>query len=185
VVIYASDIPAAARHGSWTATSDSTSPNGVKLVTPDNGWAATSNPIASPADYVDVTFTANAGTPYAVWLRLKALANSKYNDSVWVQFSDAQANGSAIYPISSTAGLLVNLATDSTASSLNNWGWQNAAYWLSQATTVTFATSGTHTLRIQVREDGVQFDQIVLSPGTYASSPPGPVSGDSTIVPKS
>jgi len=101
---------------------------------------------------------------------------------VWVQFSDAQANGSPIYPLNSTVGLLVNLATDSTAGSLNNWGWQNAAYWLSQATTVTFATSGTHTLRIQVREDGVQFDQIVLSPGTYVSSPPGPVSGDSTIV---
>jgi hypothetical protein len=50
-------------------------------------------------------------------------------------------------------GLLVNLATDSTAGSLNNWGWQNAAYWLSQATTVPFATSGMHTLRIQVRED--------------------------------
>jgi regulation of enolase protein 1 (concanavalin A-like superfamily) len=185
VVIYASDIPAAARHGSWTTAPDSTSPNGVKLITPDNGWATTSNAIASPTDYVDVTFTANGGTPYTVWLRLRALANSKYNDSVWVQFSDARANGSAIYPMNSTVGLLVNLATDSTGGSLNNWGWQNAAYWLSQATTVTFAASGTHTLRIQVREDGVQFDQIVLSPSTYASSPPGPVSGDSTIVPKS
>jgi hypothetical protein len=185
VVIYASDIPPAAQHGSWTTASDSTSPNGVKLVTSDTGWATTSTPIASPIDYVDVTFNADAGTPYTIWLRLKALANSKYNDSVWVQFSDARANGSAIYPIDSTMGLLVNLATDSTAASLNNWGWQNTAYWLSQTTTVTFATSGTHTLRIQVREDGVQLDQIVLSPGTYASSPPGPVSGDSTIVPKS
>jgi hypothetical protein len=185
VVIYASDIPAASLHGSWTTASDSTSPNGVKLVTPDNGWTIASNPIASPSDYVDVTFNANAGTPYTIWLRIAALANSKYDDSVWVQFSDAQANGSPIYPLNSTVGLLVNLATDSTGGSLNNWGWQNAAYWLSQATTVTFATSGTHTLRIQVREDGVQLDQIVLSPATYVSSPPGPVSGDSTIVPKS
>jgi hypothetical protein len=102
-----------------------------------------------------------------------------------VQFSDALASGSSVYPIESTDALLVNLATDSTATSLSGWGWQNTAYWLSQATTVAFATSGTHTLRIQVREDGVQLDQIVLSPGTYASSPPGPVSGDSTIVPKS
>ena len=115
---------------------------------------------------------------------MKAVGNSKLNDSVWVQFSDAQANGSPVYPINSTNGLLVNLATDSTASSLNGWGWQNTAYWLSQATTITFPTTGTHTLRIQVREDGVQLDQIVLSPTTYLSSPPGPPSNDATIVPK-
>jgi hypothetical protein len=115
---------------------------------------------------------------------MQATGNSKLNDSVWVQFSDALANGSSIYPLNSTSGLLVNLATDSTAASLNGWGWWNTAYWLSQPTTVTFATSGTHTLRIQVREDGVQLDQIVLSPSTYATSPPGPPGGDSTIVPK-
>jgi phospholipase D-like protein len=184
VVIYASDIPAGSRHGSWTTASDATSPNGVELATPDAGVANTANALASPTDFVDVTFSANAGTPYTIWLRLKALANSKFNDSIWVQFSDAQVNGSSIYPLNSTSGLLVNLATDSTGGSLNNWGWQNTAYWLSQPTTVTFPTTGTHTLRIQVREDGVQFDQVVLSPSTFLTSPPGPVSGDSTIVPK-
>jgi hypothetical protein len=93
-------------------------------------------------------------------------------------------NGSPVYPINGSSGLLVNLATDSGAASLNGWGWQNGAYWLNQATRLTFATSGTHTLRIQVREDGIQFDQIVLSPETYRTSPPGPVGGDTTIVPK-
>ena len=132
-----------------------------------------------------MTFNATAGTPYTLWLRLQATGNSKFNDSLWVQFSDALASGSPAYPINTTSGLLVNLATDATAGSLNAWGWQNAAYWLSQATTVTFANSGTHTLRIQVREDGVQFDQIVLSPGSYLNSPPGPPGGDTTIVPKS
>jgi hypothetical protein len=39
-------------------------------------------------------------------------------------------------------------------------------------------------LRIQLREDGVTFDQIVLSPVTYATTAPGPVGGDNTIVPK-
>jgi hypothetical protein len=112
------------------------------------------------------------------------LNNSKYNDSVWVQFSDAQVGGVSVYPLNSTSALNVNLATDSTASGLNGWGWQNAAYWLSQTTTMTFASSGTHTMRIQVREDGVQMDQIVLSPTTYLSVAPGAVSRDSTIVPK-
>jgi len=184
IVVYASDVPSTAIHGSWTLASDSSSPGGVKLATPDNGVSNTSAALASPVDYVDVTFNADAGTPYTLWLRLQALANSKYNDSIWVQFSDAMANGSAVYPINSTSALLVNLATDSTGGSLSGWGWQNTAYWLSQATTVTFATSGAHTMRVQVREDGVQLDQIVLSASQYANAPPGPVHNDTTIVPK-
>jgi hypothetical protein len=184
VVIYASDIPASARHGSWSAATDPTSPNGTKLVTPDNGVAQTTSALASPTDYVDVTFAAQAGT-YTLWMRLQAAANSKFNDSIWVQFSDASVSGSSVYPLNTTAALLVNLATDGTGSSLSGWGWINSAYWLSQPTTVTFAASGTHTLRVQVREDGIQFDQIVLSPTTYLNAPPGPTANDSTIVPKS
>jgi hypothetical protein len=99
-----------------------------------------------------------------------------------VQFSDATVNGAAAYPIGSTSGLLVNLATDSAAGSLSGWGWQNTAYWLSQATTVSFPNAGRQTLRIQVREDGVEFDQIVLSPSQYLTTAPGPPSNDSTIV---
>jgi hypothetical protein len=183
-VIYASDVPAGARHGSWKTAADATSPNGVKLVTTDAGVAITANALASPSDYVDVTFNASAGTPYTIWLRLRALNNSKYNDAVWLQFSDAVTGGSAAYPMNTTAGLLVNLATDGNGDSLSGWGWQNTAYWLTQPVTVSFAASGTHTLRIQVREDGVQFDQIVLSPTTYLTRPPGPVNNDATIVPK-
>ncbi len=184
IVIYASDIPSTGVHGAWLTASDPTAASGVKIMTPDNGVANTNNPLASPTDYVDVTFNATAGVPYRLWFRLQALANSKYNDSAWVQFSDAQASGSSVYPMNSTSGLLVNLATDSGASSLNAWGWQDGAYWLSQATTMTFPTSGTHTLRIQTREDGLELDQIVLSAVTYFNSAPGPVGGDSTIVPK-
>jgi regulation of enolase protein 1 (concanavalin A-like superfamily) len=184
VVVYAGDIALSSVHGSWAQETDSTAAASLTLATPDNGVANTSNALASPTDYVDVTFSAPAGTPYRIWLRMKALNDNKYNDSLWVQFSDARVNGASAYPIGTTSGLLVNLATDSTGSSLNGWGWQNTAYWLSQATTVTFSTTGSHTLRIQVREDGVQFDQIVLSPSQYLSSAPGGVANDSTIVPK-
>jgi regulation of enolase protein 1 (concanavalin A-like superfamily) len=184
VVIYAGDVPLANVHGSWARQGDGSAAGGFKLVTPDVGYAEVNNPLASPAHYVDVTFNAEAGVAYRIWLRLQALNNSKYNDAVWVQFSDARVNGSPAYPIGTTSGLLVNLATTGTATSLSSWGWQNTAYWLSQATTVTFPTTGSHTLRIQVREDGVQFDQIVLSPSTYLSSAPGAVSNDSTIVAK-
>jgi regulation of enolase protein 1 (concanavalin A-like superfamily) len=184
VVFYASDISASQLHGAWTPAADPTSPNGLKLTTANAGWSTISQPLAAPADYIDVPFTANADTPYTLWLRIRAINNDKYNDSVWVQFSDAQVSGSPVYPIGTTNGLLVNLATDSTATSLNGWGWKNGAYWLTQAATVTFPSNGTHTLRIQVREDGVELDQIVLSPVTYLSSPPGPPTNDSTIVKK-
>jgi hypothetical protein len=146
--------------------------------------ANANNPLAAPTHYFDVSFSAVAGTPYRIWLRLRALNNNKFNDAVWVQFSDAQSGGSPIYPIGTTSGLMVNLATDSSAASLNNWGWQNTAYWLSQQTTVTFPTTSTRTLRVQIREDGVELDQIVLSPGQYLNSAPGGFTNDSTIVPK-
>jgi subtilisin family serine protease/regulation of enolase protein 1 (concanavalin A-like superfamily) len=194
IVIYAGDIPSTAMHGVWSVAGDSTSPTGIKLVTPDNGRASTGAPLPGPADYVDVVFNADAGVAYTLWLRIQSLNNDKLNDSVWVQFSDAQVNGTSIYPLNSTSGLDVNLATDTTGASDQRWGWVNGAYWLSQPATVTFAGTGTHTMRIQVREDGVEFDQIVLSPSQYfdasASCPtactaaPGPMSNDATIVPK-
>ncbi len=184
IVVYASDIPASGVHGAWTAAPDATAAAGVALVTPDNGVSHTMQPLPFPTDYVDIPFTADAGTPYTVWLRLLAADNSKWNDSVWVQFSDAQAGGSDLYRNGTESGLLVNLATDSEATSVNQWGWKNSAYWLSQPATVTFASSGSHTMRIQVREDGVRFDQVVLSSATYLNSAPGPVTNDSTIVPK-
>ena len=49
---------------------------------------------------------------------------------------------------------------------------------------ITFSYSGLHTVRIQVREDGVQVDQIVLSPERYLDTPPGPATNDGTIVQK-
>jgi regulation of enolase protein 1 (concanavalin A-like superfamily) len=183
VVIHASSIPTGARHGSWRSAGDWSSPDGVKLTTPDDGVAITDQPRATPTDYVDVTFNAEANKRYRLWLRVKASGDSKWNDSLWVQFSDALSGGSPIYRMNTTSGLLVNLATSSDATDLQDWGWQNGAYWLWQDTTFTFPTTGMHTLRIQIREDGVQFDQIVLSPGTYMDRAPGSVSGDSTIVP--
>ena len=182
IVVYASDVPGSSLHG-WSAVADSSAAAGKKASTADAGWSATSAPLAQPTQYVDVTFNAAAGQPYTLWLRMQATANSKYNESVWVQFSDARVNGAVAYPLNGTSGLLVNLESCS-GCGVSGWGWQNTAYWLSQATTVTFATSGTHTMRIQVREDGVQIDQVVLSPTRYRSTAPGALKNDTTIVAK-
>jgi hypothetical protein len=183
IVVYASDLPASARHGTWTSASDAGSPNALKLSTADAGWESKSKPAASPVNYVDVPFSAPAGVRYNLWLRLKAAANSGANDAVWVQFSDSLVNGVADYRMQTTAGLQVNLEASDT-SGLSGWGWTNGSYWLTQPTVVTFAASGAHTLRIQVREDGVEFDQIVLSPAQFLNTAPGPAVNDNTIVPK-
>jgi hypothetical protein len=87
------------------------------------------------------------------------------------------------YQIGTTSGLLVNLE-NCYACGMSGWGWQNSSWWLAQPSTFVFTTAGPHTLRIQVREDGVMFDQIVLSPTMYLSTPPGPVVNDNTIVSK-
>ena len=184
VVIYASDSASITKRGSWVTASDSLSPNGLKLTTPDQSTLPPEDPLPAPQHYVDVTFSAEKGKQYRVWLRLRARNNQKGNDSVWVQFSDSLANGAPLYRMNSTSGLLVNLATTSEGSSLQAWGWKNGAYWLSQPTAVTFASTGMHTMRIQVREDGVELDQIVLSPVRYFSKPPGAASNDTTIVSK-
>jgi len=171
IVLQASD--ATNLRGNWSRVADTSAAGGQLLSSTDRGWANTGGPLASPSDSFDFVFTAPAATAYHVWLRMRAQSNSKFNDSVFAQFSDAvDAGGATLYAIGTTNGLSVNLASDASASGLNGWGWQDGSYWLAQAVTVRFASSGTHTLRIQTREDGVQIDQVVLSPGTFLNSAP-------------
>ncbi|MGE0448693.1 MAG: carbohydrate-binding protein [Vicinamibacterales bacterium] len=181
VVLYANDATRLA--GTWARTPDATAAGAIALTSPDRGWS-TDAPLASPKDYVEFTFDAPQNTPYRIWVRLKAAGNSKFNDSVFAQFSDAAApGGSPLYRIGSTNALTLNFQ-DSSAGKLAGWGWLDGAYWLSQQSTILFTSAGTHTLRVQTREDGVQLDQVVLSPSTYLGVAPGQRSGDSTIVPK-
>ncbi len=141
-------------------------------------------PLVSPSDRVELSFTATANTSYRVWVRLNATNNSKWNDSVWLQFSDAvSAGGSALYRTGTTSALLLNLEQCSGCGA-SGWGWVDGAYWLAQSNIVQFASTGPHTLRVQSREDGAQVDQIVFSPATYLSRPPGSTSNDATILPR-
>jgi hypothetical protein len=182
ILVYAAD--AGNLYGGWTLSSDSTAAGGQGLTTPNSGYAVLDAPLTTPAMYFDAVFDAKADTPYTLWLRIRAAHNSKWSDSVWVQFSDALVDGSPTYRLNTTSALLVNLATDYTASSLNAWGWANGAYWLVQPATVTFGRTGPQSIRVQVREDGVNLDQIVLSSSRYIDRPPGPSTNDNTIVPE-
>lgn len=180
VVLYASNGTA---NGNWAVTSDSTAAGGARMSSRDDGWSTTGGALSSPGDFFELSFSAPANTPYHVWIRLKAGANSKYNDSVYLQWSDSvDGDGSALYRIGTTSSLTANLQSCS-GCTLSGWGWVDGAYWLSQTTTIRFASSGTHTIRVQTREDGVSVDQIVLGTSNYTSSAPGQSTDDSTIVP--
>jgi endonuclease/exonuclease/phosphatase family metal-dependent hydrolase len=182
VVLYSSDVTAA--QGNWVNAASSSAAAGRTMSSSDSGWSSLNAPLASPSDYFEATFTAPANTPYKIWVRLRAGGDSKWNDSIWLQFSDAtNLSGSAVYRINTTSGLLLNLEPCSGCGD-SGWGWQGGAYWLNQVSTVEFGSTGTHTVRVQTREDGVMVDQIVLSPATYLTSPPGSVNGDGTILPE-
>src|SRR5205085_3895571 len=75
---------------------------------------------------------------------------------------------------------------DCSGCGLSGWGWQDNGWGVGvMGPHLYFATSGTHTLRVQPREDGLSLDQIVLSPATYLSTSPGALKNDTTILPKS
>ena len=154
----------------------------MRLSSANLGESNANAPLASPPNYFEVAFDAQAGVRYRLWLRMSALNADKLNDAVWVQFDrSVNSAGSPIYRIGTTLGLLVNMATCSTCAPAG-WGWQNRAYWLADTGEVRFSTSGPQRLRVQIREDGVSIDQIVISPARYLSTAPGPATNDSTIV---
>jgi endonuclease/exonuclease/phosphatase family metal-dependent hydrolase len=183
IVLYASE--ASVVRGHWAAASTTSGAGGRLMRSRNQGFSSTNAPQASPSHYFEMSFDAVAGTTYRVWLRLRAEGNSKWNDAVWVQFNDSTTTGgSAIYRIGTTSALMVNLERCSGCGT-SNWGWQNTAYWLSQQTNVRFATTGRHTIRVQTREDGVDVDQIAISPARYLNGAPGPILNDNTILAKS
>ena len=183
-MIYANDVPNGNLNGNWAKETDPLAAGNVKLVSLNLGAPAVSSPRSTPVDYFDVTFDAVADVKYRLWLRVNAEADDKYNDSLYVQFSGAvNSSGSPIYRIGTTQGLNVNQATCSSCVPAG-WGWHNGAYWLADTGEVWFATTGTQTLRVQIREDGVRVDQIVLSPSQYLTTRPGSQTNDTTIVPK-
>jgi hypothetical protein len=165
----------------WTVVADATAAGGSRLANPNAGAAKKTAPLAAPPSYVEMTFDAEAGIPYHLWLRLTAEKNSWANDSIYVQFSNSvTSGGAATWRIGTTSATSVSLE-DCVNCGVSGWGWQDNAM-PGLGTPVYFATTGPQRIRIQVREDGVSIDQIVLSPATYLSSAPGALKNDTTIL---
>ncbi len=174
---------ATVRSGAWELTADATAAGGTSLRTPDRSAAKVTTALSAPVDYFEVTFTAEAGTPYRLWLRGRAEGDNWANDSVHAQFSGSvDAGGAPLARIGTTGSLVVNLE-DCSHCGESGWGWQDTGYGAGVlGPAVYFAAPGTQTLRIQVREDGLAIDQIVLSPSTYLYSSPGALKDDATIL---
>ena len=70
---------------------------------------------------------------------------------------------------------------DRSGAGVAGWGWADDLYGL-LAGPMYFAATGTQTIRIQVREDGLSLDQIVLSADRFSTSAPGATKHDTTIL---
>ena len=169
--------------GTWALVADGTAAGGVAIGTADAGAAKVGAAAAAPLNYAEFTFQAEAGKAYRLWMRGKAEKNSWANDSVFVQFSGSlDGSGNTVARIGSTSSYVVNLEDDANAG-VSGWGWQDNGYGAGVlGPVVKFQTTGTQTLRVQTREDGFRFDQIVLSAIKYITVAPGALKNDSTIV---
>jgi hypothetical protein len=183
LVLYAAD--ATAVHGTWGVADDGTAAGGKQLVHPDAGVPKPANASASPRDYFELTFEADAGRAYRLWIRGKADRDAYSNDSVFVQFSGSvTAQGAPVYRIGTTSATSVVIENCS-GCGVRGWGWQDNEYGgVAPGASIYFAQPGPQTIRIQGREDGISIDQIVLSSATYFTTPPGAHRDDATILEK-
>jgi hypothetical protein len=183
IVLYASGAPV--KVGAWVVSTDASAAAGTCLLNPDAGAPKVNAPLASPSDYFEMSFSAEAGKAYHLWVRGKAQFDSPYNDSVLIQFSDSvDSGGSAIYRTGTSSATAMNLE-DCSGCGLQGWGWQDNGWGVGvMGPHIFFQTGGAHTIRVQSREDGLSIDQIVLSPVTYLNSPPGGLRNDNTILPE-
>ena len=182
IVLYASDGTVAG--AAWTLAPDESAAGGARMWNPDRAVPKLTSAAAAPESYVEFTFDAVAGTPYRLWVRARAENDVYTNDSMFLQFSGAvDGSGNPIFRAGSAAAAAYSLE-DCNGAGESGWGWQDTTY-CGAAGAIYFAATGPQTIRIQQREDGISFDQIVLSPGTYLTASPGALKNDSVILPKS
>jgi hypothetical protein len=175
-------VPAQDLTGNWQSLADTTAAGGTAVWNPDAAQAKVAPALASPGNFFEMTFSANAGIPYHLWVRMRAQNNSLSNDSIHLQFSDSvDAGGASTMQIGTTSSAEVVLQNGPSGAADHGWGWSDNG-WGVPGVNVYFSTTGTHTIRVQQREDGAIVDQIVLSPGTYLTAAPGPRRDDTTII---
>ena len=158
---------------------------GRKIHQPNMNVAKIPSPSATPRDFFEITFQAEAGAAYHLWIRGRADNDQWSNDSIYVQFDGTitAPGGSPIYRIGTTSSLAWNLEECSGCGE-SGWGWEDNGWGVVNqlGADIYFAQTGSQRLRVQAREDGVAIDQIVLSAERYVRTRPGTAKNDATIL---
>jgi hypothetical protein len=183
IILYPSATQPTVLAGNWSVVADPDTTSGARIYQQNTAAAKVVTPSATPVNYFEMTFNAEAGKPYHLWMRMKADNNEYASDSVHVQFDNSVTSANvATFRIGTTSSTEVNLE-DCSGCGLSGWGWQDNGWGVNVfGPDIYFATSGTQTIRVQQREDGVSIDEIVLSPSTYLTSSPGALKNDTTKV---
>jgi hypothetical protein len=171
------DATTGKRVGAFVVVNDAAASSGTAVTLPNQSRAKVITAVAQPADYLELSFTATAGTPYHLWVRMRASSNAWANDSIHVQFTNVSAAA-----IGTTKSYEVNLE-DGSGAGVSGYGWQDNGWGVGVlGPDIVFSTTGTQTLRIQNREDGFVIDEIVLSSTTYLRKSPGTLKNDTTTL---
>jgi hypothetical protein len=168
----------------WDLVDDPTAAAEQRFFYPNADAAKVTTPFANPTKFVDFFVTPDPTQTYKLWVRLKAQDNRGRNDSLWMQFTGAvDQNGAPNYRIGTTEGLEINLE-ECLGCGVSEWGWEDDGWGAVNRNGVLlrFPAGGAQRIRIQIREDGVSFDQIVLSAVTYRTTRPGTAKNDHTIL---
>lgn len=169
VVIYASELPkrALSEFDFWD---DPASPGGRLVGTPNTGDELDPPPENDP--HVTFTVPVQAGIPYRCWIHMKVGSPKGVSraNMFYLQFSDAvdKANREVLKP--RTRSYLT-----ARGPAQPGWAWVGCDLEGSSPSEslVYFRKSGEVTVRMQAGEEGVGFDQFLLSPGRFLEQPPG------------
>ncbi len=182
IVLHAKNAAVVA--GTWQIVADPQAAGGARLWNPDAAVPKLTAALAAPANYFELTFNAEAGRAYRLWMRGRADNDAWTNDSAYVQFSGSVTDaGVPVNQIGTTSATWVGIE-DCSGCGVSGWGWQDNGYGTGVlGPLVYFAATGPQTLRIQQREDGISIDQIVLSPALYLTAAPGMTKQDTLVLP--
>ena len=169
--------------GAWRIEPDASAAGGARIRLPDLGVAKLPAALAAPVHHIELTFDAEAGRAYRLWIRGRADGDLWTNDSAFVQFSGSVTQaGAPVYRIGTTSATVVSIE-EGANTGLAGWGWQDNGYGVGVlGPAIYFAATGPQTIRIQQREDGLAIDQIVLSSSKFLTMAPGAPRNDTTIL---
>ena len=182
MVLWTANVAPSAITGNWQALTDSTAAGGEAMWNPDAGQAKISPALASPSNFFEMTFNATAGIRITCGSGCARRTTRCRTIRCHLQFSDSvDSGGTPTMRMGTTESAEVVLQDGPSGAADHGWGWSDNG-WGVPGVNIYFATTGTHTIRIQQREDGADRRSNRPEPGTYLTTAPGPRRDDTTII---